>query len=141
MGNLPGNCAACRSAYALTKAKEPPCADKCPKFALFPDNPNPNQYGLDPKNAFAAEMYNLAARDQRVGMDAVLIGTLTASDARDTIDLYENHLPSPLSRQQTFEKMRVLDHAVTRARGDAEFKKREEATQRQSAGQGRRKVR
>lgn len=133
IGNLPGNCGACEKAHASLK-KETPC-ERCPKYLLYPD---PHWRGLEPKNSMAVELYNLAARDQRVGMDATLIGTITAADANAVIDLYSEHLPHEHARRRTFEKMLVLDRTVTKTRSEIENKEREEAMNRAKADAKRR---
>jgi hypothetical protein len=69
-------------------------------------------------------MYNVAARDQRAGMDAVLIGTMTPESAKSVLDLYEDHFPTPHAKRQTFELMILLDRIVTRLRSDVESTKR-----------------
>lgn len=113
IGNLSGNCESCTKSHKLLN-KPTPC-EKCPKWALYPGN-----YGIHPRNTLAVQLYNLASRDVRVGMDGVLIGTLAPVDAKSVIDLYCEHLPTTRSRQQTYELMVILDRVVTEKRSDKE---------------------
>ncbi|MGE5607972.1 MAG: hypothetical protein ACM359_01850 [Bacillota bacterium] len=106
----------------MLPAKRPPCdrlaADhprQCPKYRLCPEG-----NGLHPKNRLALQMYVLASRDIRAGMDGCLIGTLTPSDAKAVLDLYVEHMPTPLARQRTFELMILLDQVITAKRAEKE---------------------
>ena len=110
---IAGNCAACELAHKQLK-KPVPC-QRCPKYKLYPAG-----YGLMPENQLAVELYNLSSRDRRVGLEAVLIGTLSPADARAVIDIYEDRLPHAFARQRTFELMMVLDRVVTETRAKAE---------------------
>jgi hypothetical protein len=74
------------------------------------------------------QLYNLASRDHRVGLDATLIGTLAPADAWSVIDLYSEHMPTERSRQQTYELMVILDRVATEKRGEKEREARERAT-------------
>lgn len=64
----------------------------------------------------------MAARDQRVGDCAVLIGTLAGADVQAVLDLYSVHFPTRYARQCAFELMWLIDRIATNVRS-----KREEA--------------
>lgn len=128
VGNFPGHCSACRERHSQTPdgqggvGIDPPCTTRCPKYKLYPAN-----WGLHPANTLAVHLYYMAARDQRVGMDAVLVGTLTPSDAMAVLDLYADHFPALFHRQRCFELMTVLDHVATKTRAEIEDRKRKDA--------------
>jgi len=106
----------------MLPVKRPPCerlaadhAKQCPKYRLCPEG-----YGLHQKNRLALQLYLLASHDIRAGMDGCLIGTLTPAGAKAVLDLYAEHMPTPLARQRTFELMILLDQVVTAKRAEKE---------------------
>lgn len=122
IGGLSGNCNACGDAHKLLR-KQTPCLS-CPKYNLYPQSGN---QGLHEKNTLAVQLYYMASRDIRVGMDGILIGTMTTEAAYDAIDLYSEHMPTPLAKQQCFELMNILDQVATKTRGERESIEREQA--------------
>jgi len=112
---LTGNCGACIKHFAGRRPKTDTPCHRCPKYLLHPPG-----YGLMAKNALAIHLYRLASRDQRAGMDATLIGTLTTEAAVQIIDEHAEHFPTAHSRQTMLQKLYILDRIVTRARGESE---------------------
>lgn len=88
----------------------------------------------------AVNLYFLAARDVRVGMDAVLIGTLSPHDAWAVIDGYSSLFNNAHEKQRCFELMTILDQVATKQRGSSEEQKRAaayEAAEKNRSGRGR----
>lgn len=100
----------------MRPVKHPPCTE-CPKFRLFR---NLDQPGLDPRNALAVRVYQLAARDIRAGDSAVLTGTISIPDVIALLDEFSEHLPTSLARQETLELVKLLDRVAVEVRGPAE---------------------
>lgn len=87
------------------------------------------------------ELYNIASRDERVGMDGTLISTLRPSDAKAVIELYRVHLPTAEDRREMFELLTVLDRVATKTRRDTEDFERQKLMNQQKAEQERNKGR
>ena len=77
-----------------------------------------------PANTLAVELYSLSSRDQRAGMDGVLVNTLAAADAKAVIDLHAEHFPTALAKQRCYHLMVLMDRVVTERRSERESAER-----------------
>lgn len=98
------------------KPASTPC-HVCPKHKLFPSN-----WGLNPANELAVEIYRHCEEEQRVGTfeGAALVRTITVSGLKLMLDEYEPFFAHWLDRHNTMKKVLAIDRVATQKRFDEE---------------------
>lgn len=71
-------------------------------------------------------LYAMATRECRVGtmMGAPLLHMLTPESAKAVLEVFDSEFTSDLHRQQTFEKLMIIDQCATTVRQNREEEQR-----------------
>lgn len=110
------NCELNNTLPSIPTKPSTPCK-VCPKWKLFPEN-----YGLDPANELAVEIYRMCREPQRVGTfaGAFLLRTVTVNGVLTMLDEFDDAFATSIDRRQTLIKVMAIDRVATEVQGGRE---------------------